>query len=438
MNEPLKIEVLGNAKTGTTGVFNSIRLPLRERYPDALLLFEPRSSSLYRIGRHDAPFSILAKAMINKNGMQIAYDVFTHHVLISRDPRDTLVSQLLYLPLQPHGVRRAGQAALDEMVGALEEKERDPSSRSFRDLFELGIRLMDRDKQWTWDKYLDRFSVAERLRKSFDCFALHYEDFTDNRLDALSSYLTLEIQPVKPKVVEELNAHVIRSATHGDWRSWFTADDIDFFRPMFKPYMDTFGYDDDWTLAAEPVIPHETASGYVLGRRPVVEAKMARRFEKAEEWEPGQVTTPEQADAIRFTAEDSDAARHGYRYAVLLLEGRVAPYDPARAFDYAYRSALIGHMPAMELVARMYREGLGTSADAREAAVWEQEAEVLKAPPEPPKPPAPKPAPAAAAPKPAAANGTRPKAPRAPAGPPPTFTQKVVRRMKRELRRLRG
>src|SRR4051794_34946641 len=124
--QPLKIEVLGNAKTGTTGVYNSIRVPLRRREPGALLLWEPRSSSLIRFARHDVPFSMLVKAMINKNGTQIAYDVFTHHVLISRDPRDTLVSQLLYLPLQPYGVRRAGPAKLEQLLNVLREKEADP------------------------------------------------------------------------------------------------------------------------------------------------------------------------------------------------------------------------------------------------------------------------------------------------------------------------
>jgi hypothetical protein len=438
---PLKIEVLGNAKTGTTGVFNSIRLPLRERDPGTLLLFEPRSSSLYRLARHDVPFSVLVKAMINKNGMKIAYEGFTHHVLISRDPRDTLVSQLLYLPLQPHGVRKAGPEKLQQMIDLLQEKEADPASHSFQEVFETGIALMDRDKQWTWEKYLDRFLVAERLAEAYDCFPLKYEDFTDNRLDALSDYVGLPIEPVLPKNVDELNGHVVRSASHGDWPHWFTPSDIDFFRPRFKSYMDAFGYDDDWSLAPNPVISHETASGYILGRRPVVEAKMARRFQKQEEWTTHSVTDAAGAEAIRTIAEDTDAALHGFRYASLLLEGRVVPRDPPRAFGYAYRSALIGHLPAMELVEKMFREGIGTTQDLERAGVWAQEAEVLKADPElAPKPkPAPRPAPAAGTAKnTAAGTASRPRAvAQKPKAPPPSLARRVVRKLKKVAARRR-
>jgi hypothetical protein len=438
--QPLKIEVLGNAKTGTTGVFNSIRLPLRQRDPGALLLFEPRSSSLYRLARHDAPFSLLVKAMINKNGMKIAYDGFTHHVLISRDPRDTLVSQLLYLPLQPHGVRKAGPQKLQQMIDLLQEKEADPASHSFQEVFETGIALMDRDKQWTWEKYLDRFLVAERLAQAYECFPLKYEDFTDNHLDPLSEYVGLRVEPVVPKNVEELNGHVVRSASHGDWPHWFTPSDIDFFRPRFKSYMDAFGYDDDWTLASEPVIAHETASGYILDRRPVVEAKMARRFQKAEEWTTHSVTDAAGADAIRTIAEDTDAALHGFRYASLLLEGRVVPRDTRRAFDYAYRSALIGHLPAMELVERMYREGIGTTQDLEQASVWAHEADVLKADPELAPKPKPKAAPGPAArTTPAAPAAARPRAvAKKPAAPPPSLARRLVRKLRKvAARRMR-
>jgi hypothetical protein len=412
----LKVEIIGNAKTGTTGVFNSVRLPLRERFPDSLLLFEPRSSALSRLCRHEVPFSVLAKAMVNKNGMEIGYDAFTHHVLISRDPRDTLVSQLLYLPLQPHGMR-VGHERLDRFIAALREKEADPASRSFRDLFELGVQLLDRDRQWTWEKYVERFEIAERLHHTYDCFALAYEDFSDNRLGPLSDYLTLDIQPVKPKVVEELNAHVIRSATHGDWRHWFVPSDIDFFRPLLASYMTTFGYD-DWELEPQPSIPHDTASGYVLARRPVVEVKMARRFEKGEEWTTAAVPDAAAAEAIRVIAHDSDAARHGYRYAMLLLEGRVVPRDPHRAFDYLYRAALVGNVAAMEHVAEMYRDGSGTVADPARAARWEQEAADSRPPPvaqpSPPPPAPPRPAP-------------RPKAPPA---PPPSLPRRIARKFK--------
>ncbi len=374
---PVKIEVLGNAKTGTTGLYNSIRAPLRELHPDALTLFEPRTSALQLLTRHDVPFALLVKAMINKNGMDVGYDAFNRHVLIARDPRDTLVSQLLYLPLQPHGVRGRGAENLDAMLAALRAKEDDPASRLFREVFELGIELMDRDVHWSWDKYLERFAVAERLNDTYDCFVLRYEDFTDNRLDRLSDYLGLRVRPIVPERVEEQYGHVVRTATHGEWRNWFVGSDIDFFRPLFKTYMDAFGYDDDWSLAPSPVIPPETASGYVLARRPAAKARMERRFGPAPEWRLEE-TDAAGAEALRVAADERDPGRSGYRYALVLLEGRAVPRDPARAFAYAYRAALASHLSAAELVARMFREGIGTPADVPRARAWEAEAEQLR------------------------------------------------------------
>jgi hypothetical protein len=163
----------------------------------------------------------------------------------------------------------------------------------------------------------------------------------------------------------------VRSATYGEWRHWFVASDIDFFRPMFKTYMDTFGYDDDWTLAADPVIPRETASGYVEDRRPVVAARFARRFNR-----PPEVAVVDAASAgeLRDLADSTGSALHAFRYAEVLLGGRFVARDPERAFRYAYRSALLGHLPAMDLVAQLFRDGSGCPVDDTLAARWSREA----------------------------------------------------------------
>jgi TPR repeat protein len=120
----------------------------------------------------------------------------------------------------------------------------------------------------------------------------------------------------------------------------------------------------------------------------VVEEKQQQRFQRSPGWTPRAVKSSADADAIRAVADDSGAGPHGYRYAMLLLEGRVTDRDPALAFQYAYRSALVGNLPGMELLAQMFREGIGTSVDAERAASWEHEAAVLRAPPPGPGQPA--------------------------------------------------
>ena len=40
---------------------------------------------------------------------------------------------------------------------------------------------------------------------------------------------------------------VVRTMGSGGWRDWFTKEDEVFFRPLFRPMMERFGYNtDDW------------------------------------------------------------------------------------------------------------------------------------------------------------------------------------------------
>ena len=57
---------------------------------------------------------------------------------------------------------------------------------------------------------------------------------------------------------------VVRSRRAGNWRDWFCPEDVAHYRPLFAPYMERFGYGDDWTLSPEPRIPAEEGSEYVL------------------------------------------------------------------------------------------------------------------------------------------------------------------------------
>jgi hypothetical protein len=59
---------------------------------------------------------------------------------------------------------------------------------------------------------------------------------------------------------------VSRRKAYGDWRHWYTEEDVAFYKPVYLPYMELIGYDrDDWTLSSEPVIESEYASMYIKG-----------------------------------------------------------------------------------------------------------------------------------------------------------------------------
>jgi len=66
-----------------------------------------------------------------------------------------------------------------------------------------------------------------------------------------------------------------RTKSYGDWRNWFTEEDVRIFEPLFAPYMELVGYEaTDWALAPEPVVDPATASRYM--RRIAAEGRFDR------------------------------------------------------------------------------------------------------------------------------------------------------------------
>ena len=59
-------------------------------------------------------------------------------------------------------------------------------------------------------------------------------------------------------------AKVIRKKASGDWRHWFTEEDISLFMPAYREYMGLIGYDyDDWNLSSNPTIEPQYSSIYM-------------------------------------------------------------------------------------------------------------------------------------------------------------------------------
>jgi hypothetical protein len=76
--------------------------------------------------------------------------------------------------------------------------------------------------------------------------------------------LGFEIQADATVPIASGKAKVIRKKTAGDWRNWFTEEDVTLFKPAFTPYMEFIGYDThDWTLSPQPLIEPEYSSVYI-------------------------------------------------------------------------------------------------------------------------------------------------------------------------------
>jgi hypothetical protein len=57
---------------------------------------------------------------------------------------------------------------------------------------------------------------------------------------------------------------VVRKKSTGDWRHWFTVEDIDLAKSAYLPYMEALKYDcEDWSLDKNPVIEPQYSSDYM-------------------------------------------------------------------------------------------------------------------------------------------------------------------------------
>ena len=97
-----------------------------------------------------------------------------------------------------------------------------------------------------------------------DWFLFTFEDMVANKFDALNNYLGFEVQADATVPSASVKAKVIRKKSTGDWRHWFTEEDVELFKPAFMPYLELIGYDPaDWDPNPIPIIEPEYSSLYM-------------------------------------------------------------------------------------------------------------------------------------------------------------------------------
>jgi hypothetical protein len=362
--------ILGLAKTGSTGLYTSVKEALARAGHDHYCLFEPtRADQLHSIHRYAPQLPVLTKVMIAREPqLELRYDLFSRRITMLRDPRDMIVSFLLFRPFIRADV---AWERVEPFAEAVRAKERDPASTSVRALHELADDLGL--ASYRLDRVVEFMAWQEALIDRHDVFTVRYADYVAGRLDPLSSYLGVRVERSTPS--SPWLDHIMRSGTTGDWRHWFTPEDVAAYRPYLTRYMQRFGYDDDWTLATEPVIAPETSSGYIEG-------KYRRRREQQQRRRRG---LPHDADPTTQRAHVEHLAADGHSQAMYrIAKAAVAaggPGDVDRAFRFAYRAAVQGHKPAMRLLADLYRRGAGVEADEGAAAFWAAEGAGHQPPP---------------------------------------------------------
>ncbi len=270
----MKILIVGPGKSGTTALLYKIASAI----PDCKVYQGGRPGSHPR----NHPNAIYKHTMNPHKGR--GPEVFQQHVdtieydkciWITRDPRDRLISASLF---RWHAGAGQPDDQFRECLRLLEQKEKAPRSVSFHRINRLGVG----GKRQTLEEMIasvgHHHEVLTRFATEVDdrWLAFKYEDLVDGRFDTLSRHLGVEIQAGAE--VPRSERRIVRRKGYGDWRHWFTEEDVEVFRPIMEPFMKAAGYDtEDWRLDAEPQLDPEFASAYVRRIAATEPLDLARR-----------------------------------------------------------------------------------------------------------------------------------------------------------------
>lgn len=264
----LNILIVGRAKTGTTVISKSIEHSLwgKTQYwlepKDPCAFFDESIDTKETHHVVKVLFEHWDKTPRMRNGFFHNETPMKFHrrVFIVRDPRDELVSRLLYIVkpwMDANGLDPDKNA---RWIDILLEKESDPRAMSFLQMARsfdaiYGTRLekniMNAEQFLPYSKYISDFKANHHV--------IRYEDFIAGDHSELASYLGVKLSDNRD--VGNLS-RTKRSASSNNWKQLFTEEDLVSFTPVYSPILDRLGYA-DWELSQTPTLKSEDYSGYI-------------------------------------------------------------------------------------------------------------------------------------------------------------------------------
>jgi hypothetical protein len=274
----MKVVILGLGKSGTTGMLYKVASGLPNCHA-----FSGGMPGKYLGDYENAVYKHTYEERKGKG-----FDVYQKHfaveqydrkIWMARDPRDAAVSRTLYWFHKGTFLRRKQFNRYFELIL---QKEKDPRSLPFYEICRLtAFHGWPISKEIVFEEERIRYQRMRDFVKSLgsDWFFFKYEDMVTEKLDAVNHYLgfSLKSEAEVPKGTGK--DKVIRKKAFGDWRHWFTEEDVALFKPAYLPYMEAVGYDcDDWALASQPVIEPQFSSVYVKNLASKGHSNILKRF----------------------------------------------------------------------------------------------------------------------------------------------------------------
>ena len=259
----MKVFILGTGKSGTTAMVYKVSGGL----PNCRA-FSGGKPGKYVGDYENAVYKHTYEARKGKDfdlyREHLANETYDRKIWIARDPRDAAVSRMLYRWHKGYvGKKKQFEAHLERVL----RKEKDPKSISFGEICRYtGHNGWPISKEAVVEEEQVRYQEMVAFVKGLgsDWFLFTYEDMVAANFGQLNQYLgfTVKADGEVPKGTGKTK--VVRKKATGDWRHWFTEEDVQLFKPAYTPYMDLIGYDsNDWALDPDPVIEPEFSSIYM-------------------------------------------------------------------------------------------------------------------------------------------------------------------------------
>jgi hypothetical protein len=256
--------VVGMNKTGTTIVASVIQKSIA----GAHLYVEPQTVAFFeKCGKTGLPrvVKILYDHWMQRrcllNGIIRGETGFRPDktVVIIRDPRDALISALMYSAYE-RVVDGASREQVEEWVAIVRDKEANPEKYSVISLIDGFNRIFNfgYPADWFFENFIDYSAWIADNSAYFH--VLRYEDFVAGNTDALSAYLDLELSSVR-EIDPELQ-RVARTRRSGDWCQMMLPQDVAHWRQRFGNVLEAHGYG-DWEVRPERTNP-AGGSDYIL------------------------------------------------------------------------------------------------------------------------------------------------------------------------------
>ena len=198
-----EILILSMAKSGSTICYQIIKESLPQ---DAVSFFEPATCQPEDPGALRAKFVVSKVLFTPSNGLDHygpqACGFFNKRIYLQRDPRDLLVSALLYFPF--HLAITSDFWRFAQFVSALRAKEKEPGSVSLVDLFKFDLdgyyvqRHNECPRLPSVESFLTTLQFSQDVARMHgsEAFRLRYEDLVDRRLGPLEEYLGFPLAAV--------------------------------------------------------------------------------------------------------------------------------------------------------------------------------------------------------------------------------------------------